>query len=93
MGLEDKIGNLNPGSEADFIELDLMANPILQQRLLRCKTLDQQLFAAITLGDERLIEKTYVNGNLVYQKGAKPCGHNSTSGLHSLSNGSMSSAR
>jgi guanine deaminase len=89
MGLEHQIGNLNPGTEADFIEIDLMASPMLQQRMLRCKTLDQQLFAAITLGDDRLVEKTYVNGNLVFQKGAKTCGHNSMSGLHSLSNGSM----
>jgi guanine deaminase len=92
-GLSDQVGNLNAGTEADFIELDLMATPMLQQRLVRCKTLDEQLFAAITLGDERLIEKTYVNGQQVYQKGATSCGHNSTSGLHSSLNGSMSSVQ
>ncbi len=89
MGLQDKIGNLNPGSEADFIEIDLTAFPILQQRILRCNQLSEQLFALITLGDERTIERTYVHGNLVYQKEMTLCGHNSTNGLRSLSNGSM----
>ncbi|UPQ89347.1 guanine deaminase [Vibrio sinaloensis] len=89
MGIDHLVGNLNPGSEADFVELDFMASPILQQRLLRCKTLREQLFAIITLSDDRVIERTYLCGNLVYKKGSKVCGHNSTSGLRYLSNGSM----
>ncbi|SDH97012.1 guanine deaminase [Vibrio xiamenensis] len=89
MGLEHKIGNLNPGTEADFIELDLNAFPMLAQRTARCNTLAEQLFALITLGDERVIERTYVHGKSVYQKEMKLCGHNSTNGLRSLSNGFM----
>ncbi|CAH0526195.1 guanine deaminase [Vibrio hippocampi] len=89
MDIDHLVGNLNPGSEADFVELDFMATPMLQQRLLRCKTLSEQLFAIITLSDERIIERTYVCGNLVYKKGSKVCGLNSTSGLRYLSNGSM----
>lgn len=68
MGLEHLIGNLNPGSEADFIELDLNASAMLQQRLQRCTTLSEELFAIITLSDERIIQCTYLNGNLAYQK-------------------------
>ncbi|WP_026957209.1 guanine deaminase [Aliagarivorans taiwanensis] len=89
MGLEQQVGNLNAGSEADFIELDFRAHPVLQQRLLRCKSLAEQLFALSTLGDDRLVDKTYVAGKLVYQKGSKVCGLSSTNGLPSLSSGSI----
>lgn len=67
MGLDQKIGNLNPGSDADFVVLDLDAIPILSQRIERCTTLDECLFSLITLGDERVINKTYVAGKPVYQ--------------------------
>ncbi|WP_117234977.1 guanine deaminase [Vibrio maerlii] len=89
MGLDHLVGNLNPGSEADFVELNFMASPMLQQRLLRCKSLREQLFAITTLSDDRIIERTYLCGNLVYKKGSKVCGLNSTNGLRYLSNGSM----
>lgn len=68
MGLEHLIGNFNIGTEADFVELDLAAFPMLKQRFLRCNDLAEQLFALMTLGDERTIERTYVHGKLVYQK-------------------------
>lgn len=68
MHLEQYVGNLNPGSEADFIELDYQASPILQQRLARCQTLKEELFAIMMLSDERIIKRTYVHGKLVYKK-------------------------
>lgn len=89
MGLDHCIGNFNVGTEADFVELDLNAFPMLKQRTARCQDLNEQLFALVTLGDERVIERTYVHGNLVYQKDVSVCGHNSTNGLRSLSNGFM----
>jgi guanine deaminase len=89
MGISHLVGNLNPGTEADFIELDIKASPILHQRLVRSKDLAEQLFAISTLSDERVIAGTYLNGNLVYKKGSKLCGHTSTNGLRYLSNGSM----
>ncbi len=88
MGISHLVGNLNPGTEADFIELDIKASPILHQRLVRCNNLSEQLFAISMLSDERVIAATYLNGKLVYKKGSKICGHNSTSGLRYLSNGS-----
>jgi guanine deaminase len=66
MGLEDKIGNLNPGSEADFIVIDFGAFPMLSQRIDRCTTLAEKLFALMILGDERVIAKTYVHGRQVF---------------------------
>jgi guanine deaminase len=68
MGLEDKIGNLNPGSEADFIVIDFDAFPMLSQRVDRCTTLAEKLFALMILGDERVIATTYVHGRQVYSR-------------------------
>lgn len=65
--LEDKIGNLNTGTEADFIEIDLDSIPVLAQRISHSKNLAETLFAMMILADERVIKKTYVSGNLVYQ--------------------------
>ncbi|WP_432453777.1 MULTISPECIES: guanine deaminase [unclassified Agarivorans] len=68
MGIEQWVGNLNPGSEADFIEIDLHATPILSQRIARCNHLSEQLFAINILGDDRLIAASYIAGKEVYNK-------------------------
>lgn len=66
--LEDKIGNLNVGTEADFVELNPSAFPMLEQRMKGAKSLQDELFALIILGDERIIEKTYVSGAKVFDR-------------------------
>ncbi|MDW6094111.1 guanine deaminase [Vibrio rhizosphaerae] len=68
MQLEHQIGNLNPGTEADFIELDINGTPMLKQRMAQAKTLEEKLFALIMLADERVIRQTYVNGQRVYSR-------------------------
>ncbi|WP_342609729.1 guanine deaminase [Vibrio tritonius] len=66
--LQDKIGNLNVGTEADFIELNPRAFPMLEQRVKGAKSLQDELFALIILGDERVIEQTYVSGVKVFDR-------------------------
>ena len=66
--LEDKIGNLNVGTEADFVELNPSAFPMLEQRIKGAKSLQDELFALIILGDERVIDKTYVSGVKVFDR-------------------------
>ncbi|SMS00796.1 Guanine deaminase [Vibrio mangrovi] len=66
MQLEHQIGNFNPGTEADFIELDFGGTPILKQRIKQAKSLEEKLFALIMLADERVIHQTYVHGQQVY---------------------------
>ncbi|MGY5453028.1 guanine deaminase [Agarivorans sp. MS3-6] len=80
MGIDHQVGNLNIGTEADFIELDLAATPMLAQRIQRSTNLSEQLFAINMLGDDRVIAKTYVAGQQVYQKGIELCGHSFTNG-------------
>ncbi|MBF9002618.1 guanine deaminase [Vibrio nitrifigilis] len=69
--LTDKIGNLNPGTEADFIEVNPTAFPMLQQRVERATSLESELFAVTTLGDERVINRTYVMGKCVFERTTK----------------------
>ena len=61
--LDDRIGNFLPGKEADFVVIDYAASAISERRLSRAKDIAEQLFALITLGDERSVAATYVLGN------------------------------
>jgi guanine deaminase len=72
LSLDDRIGNLLPGKEADFIVLKLAATDLQRLRLASSKALDEKLFALMTLGDERNIQATYVSGRLVFQNPVVP---------------------
>lgn len=65
--LDDKLGNFNLGKEADFVVLDLNATALQQLRQQHVHHLQEQLFALFTLGDDRNIAATYVDGQCVYQ--------------------------
>ena len=62
LGLDDVIGNLSPGCEADFIVIDPNATPLLARRTSLASTLDELLFALIVLGDDRAIESVFIDG-------------------------------
>lgn len=64
LGLGEKIGNFEPGKEADFLVLDLMAPPLLARRVAGCRTLGEILFALTILGDDRSIGAVYLRGKL-----------------------------
>ncbi|PWC30035.1 guanine deaminase [Teichococcus aestuarii] len=64
--LEDRIGSLEPGMEADLVVLDLKATPLLEMRMAACDSLAEQLFALMTLADDRSIRATYVAGERLY---------------------------
>lgn len=64
--LDEKIGNFNLGKEADFIVLDLNATPLQRLRQSHSQSLEDALFALMTLGDDRNIYATYVAGVEVY---------------------------
>jgi len=65
--LDDKIGNFQPGKEADFIVVDPAATPLQRLRVSRCKDVYEQLFVLMTMGDERNISETWVNGECVWR--------------------------
>ncbi|MCF6782986.1 guanine deaminase, partial [Stutzerimonas stutzeri] len=66
--LDDRIGNLQPGKEADFVVLDYKATPLIDFRLSQAKTLEEKLFALTILGDDRAVKETYAAGVSVHRK-------------------------
>ncbi|MFJ3485845.1 guanine deaminase [Pseudomonas sp. NPDC090202] len=66
--LEDKIGNLQAGSEADFVVLDYNATPLLSYRMQQATSIEEQLFVLMTLGDDRTVSETYAAGELVHKR-------------------------
>lgn len=68
MYLEDKIGSLAPGLEADIVVLDLKSTPIISYRMGYCQDLAEALFLQMTMGDDRAILATYIAGELAYSR-------------------------
>lgn len=60
--LDDRIGNFEPGKEADFVVLDPAATPLLARRVACSETLAERLFALIILGDDRAVYATHILG-------------------------------
>ncbi len=68
LSLEDKIGTLEAGKEADFIVLNMHATKLMQERMNRVHSIEEVLFLLTVLGTEETVEATYVAGTLVYKK-------------------------
>jgi len=65
--LEDRIGTLAPGYEADLVVLDLASTPAIAQRSARAEDLWEAVFPTLMMGDDRAIAATYVAGRRVNQ--------------------------
>lgn len=68
LDLGDKLGTLEVGKEADFVVLDPLATPLLKERMKFVKSVEEQLFVLMTMGDDRSVAATYVAGNKAYEK-------------------------
>ena len=63
LSLDDRIGSIEAGKEADLIALDPRATPALAHRMETAGgDLEVELFALLTLGDDRAVRQTYVAG-------------------------------
>lgn len=60
--LEDKIGSLEPGSEADVVVLNSRATPAMEIRMETVNHLAEELFVLQTLGDDRAVSAVYAAG-------------------------------
>ena len=60
--LEDTIGSIAPGIEADLVVLDLAHSPLARLRMKWCESIEDALFMLMTLGDDRAIREVYVMG-------------------------------
>lgn len=67
LDLADRIGTLEPGSDADITVLDARATAAMAHRM---ETIDgnlaEELFVLMTLGDDRATRATYVAGERMY---------------------------
>jgi guanine deaminase len=76
LGLSDRIGSFSPGSEADFVSIDLRATALLARRMATSPALEERLLVLMTLGDDRAIAGTYILGE------PAQIGMASSSGMH-----------
>ncbi|PYE89194.1 guanine deaminase [Phyllobacterium leguminum] len=62
LSLEERIGTLRPGTDADITILDSRATPAMRLRMNTARTLTEELFLLQTMGDDRAVAEVYVAG-------------------------------
>ncbi len=70
--LEDTIGSVAPGMDADLVVLDLKSTPLIEYRMRHAADLEEALFVQMTLGDDRAVQATYAAGRKVYWRDELP---------------------
>ncbi|MEM1231890.1 MAG: guanine deaminase [Pseudomonadota bacterium] len=68
LGLEDRIGQVAEGFDADLAVLRPAAGSVLEERMSFAENLTDKLFAYQLLGDESAVARCYVAGQLVHQR-------------------------
>ncbi|CAN7698653.1 guanine deaminase [Rhizobium sp. LjRoot254] len=70
MYIDDKVGSIAVGMEADIVVLNMKSTPIIKYRMEFAKDLQEALFIQMTLGDDRAVQATYIAGQLQYRNEA-----------------------
>jgi guanine deaminase len=60
--LDDRIGSIAPGMEADLTVLDLKSTPLMTARMQHVDNLEDALAVLMTLGDDRAVRATWIAG-------------------------------
>jgi len=66
LGVDRQVGHFAVGAEADFIVLDLRATALIGRRTAQSSTLGEKLLLLMTLGDDRVVSRTYILGRQVH---------------------------
>jgi guanine deaminase len=67
--LDDETGSLEAGKSADFLVLDLQATPLLAMRTGHATSAEDLLAGLIFMGDDRAVERSFIAGKCVSQRG------------------------
>jgi guanine deaminase len=67
LGLDNRLGSLEVGKQADFVVLHTEHNELLSERLRVAKDPAERLFACVTMGDDRMVHAVYVAGRQISQ--------------------------
>jgi len=70
LGLGHEIGGLEPGQTADLCLWDRAVGPVATRRLAAARALHEEVFAWMTLGDERNLAAAFVAGQPRYRRPA-----------------------
>ena len=65
LGLEDRIGSIAPGRDADLVVLDSSAISHMALRMQTISGVAQELFLLQTMGDDRSVREVYIAGEAV----------------------------
>jgi guanine deaminase len=68
LSVDDRLGNFQPGKEADFVVLDTACTPFIAWRMEHAKTPLEKLFVLMMLGDDRAVKQTYVYGEVAHDR-------------------------
>jgi len=63
--VDQTIGNIAPGMEADLVVIDLASTPAIEQASARAGDIWQAVFPTIMMGDDRAVAAVYVAGKRV----------------------------
>lgn len=64
--LDDKIGSIAAGKEADIVAWDLHSTELINYRMSFTESLEERLFTQLIMADDRAVRATMVNGEIVY---------------------------
>jgi len=70
LSLDDSVGSLEEGKDADFVVLDLEATRLLTYRTRQAESISDVLAGCIFLGDDRLVATATIRGREVYRRGS-----------------------
>jgi guanine deaminase len=70
LGLQDRIGSLHVGADADIVILDSSGKPAMELRMRMAKSLAEELFILQTMGDDRCMAEVYVAGKAMKSRKA-----------------------
>jgi guanine deaminase len=62
LSLESRIGTLEAGTDADITVFNASSTPAMALKMEVVKTLVEELFLMLTMGDDRTVAETYVAG-------------------------------